>query len=76
MAKENFEKSMNELENIVSQLEKGELSLDEMLGCFETGIKLSKSCASMLDEAEKKVNILLKDGNGEILKGEFPQGDQ
>ena len=65
-----FEKSIIQLEQIVTQLEKGDLSLDEMLKLFESGIALSRSCNKMLDEAEKKINILVKKDGG-IEKQEF-----
>ena len=54
-----FEQSIAELEEIVEQLENGDVTLDESLGLFEKGIKLSKSCQKMLDTAEKKVSILM-----------------
>ena len=60
----NFENQMEKLEQIVAQLEKGDLSLDESVTKFEEGIKLSKECNKILEEAEKKITILLeKDGN-------------
>ena len=64
MAKK-FEESMKELEEIVEKLESGEASLEEALNYFEAGIKLSKSCRSMLDAAEKKVSVLLAGADGE-----------
>ena len=70
MAEVNFEKSITELENIVKTLESGNLSLDEMIKLFEQGMKLSASCNKLLDEAESKINILMK-SNGEITKQEF-----
>lgn len=63
MADISFEKSMQQLDDIVKQLEKGDLTLDEMLKLFEQGIALSGSCSKLLDEAEKKVNILIKKEN-------------
>ena len=69
--KKTFEQSISELEEIVSELENGDVTLDESLTLFEKGIKLSKGCQKMLDEAEKKVSILMTDDNGEILKEEF-----
>ena len=54
-----FEKSIKELEDIVSKLEKGEAGLDESLELFERGIKLSRECNDMLDKAEKKVSVLI-----------------
>lgn len=54
-----FEKSLEELETIVERMEEGELSLEESLKDFETGIKLTRSCQQALNEAEQKVQILL-----------------
>ena len=71
MAEKNFEKSMEELEKVVAQLEKGDLTLDQMLSSFEKGVALSKECAACLDEAEKKVNILVKGTDGEMDKEPF-----
>ncbi len=53
-----FEKSIAELEIIVTQLERGELSLDESLKQFEAGITLARQCQEILNEAEQKVEIL------------------
>ena len=66
-----FENSMLELEQIVKKLEKGDTTLDESLSLFEKGVKLSKECQNMLDKAEKKVSVLLKNENGEIEKQDF-----
>ena len=57
----NLEKSMQELEDIVEQLEAGELSLDKSLQQFERGVKLSRDCQAALDEAEQKVEVLIGD---------------
>lgn len=59
-----FEQAMARLESIVAELERGELPLDESLRIFEEGIRLSKTCLKMLNEAEKKVEILVQDKNG------------
>lgn len=64
----NFEESMKQLEEIATQLEKGELNLDQSVEKFEAGMKLSKECNKMLEEAEKKITILLK--NGDSMKEE------
>lgn len=64
MAPVKFEQAMARLETIVSELEKGELSLDDSLRIFEEGIKLSKTCLKMLDDAERKVEILVHDKDG------------
>lgn len=67
MAKEKFEEALNKLEKIISKLEKGDIPLEESLKLFEEGIRLSRFCNQKLDEAEKRVEILLKDKEG-ILK--------
>ena len=54
-----FETKMQELEKVVNDLEKGDMNLDESLIKFEQGMKLSKECNKMLEEAEKKITILL-----------------
>ena len=64
MAAIKFEDAMARLETIVSELEKGDLPLDESLKIFEEGIKLSKTCLKMLDDAERKVEILIQDKDG------------
>ena len=51
---------MNKLETIVADLEKGDLNLDDSVKKFEEGIKISKECNEMLEEAEKKITILLQ----------------
>lgn len=57
----NFEKSMENLEKIAKELESDELSLDESIKKFEEGMKLSKNCKDILDNAEKKITILIDD---------------
>lgn len=59
----NFENKMEELEKIVEELESGKLSLDESVNKFENGIKLSNECNKILENAEKKITILLKEDN-------------
>lgn len=66
-----FEQSISELEEIASKLEAGDTSLDESLELFEQGIKLSKSCQKMLDDAEKKVSVLMANEDGEMVKEDF-----
>jgi len=69
MVKERFEDALSKLEKIVSKLEEGDIPLEESLKLFEEGIKLSRFCNQKLDEAEKRVEILLKDKEG-IVKAE------
>jgi exodeoxyribonuclease VII small subunit len=54
----NFEKSLKDLEQIVRELESGDVNLDESLKKFEQGIELYKKCRSTLETAEKKIKIL------------------
>lgn len=53
-----------ELEKIVRELEQGDLSLEESLKLFEDGVKLSRECQERLNQAERRIEILLKDENG------------
>ena len=71
MAVKTFEDSMNELETIVTQLETGDITLDDSLKLFEEGIKLAKTCQNKLEEAEMKVKILTKTSNGEMSLEDF-----
>ena len=57
-----FEDCLKRLEEIVDRLEKGDLALEESLALFEEGMKLSNSCRGELEQAEGKVEILLKQG--------------
>lgn len=71
MSSESFEEKIKKLDKIVEELEKGEVNLDESLAKFEEGIKLSKECTKILDEAQKKITILLeKEGKLEEEKFE------
>ncbi len=66
-----FEESLNELEKIASNLENGDLVLDEAINEFEKGITLSKECSKKLDEAEKRINILVQGEDGELKEESF-----
>ena len=59
-----FETSLKELEKIVRRLENGDLALEESLKLFEDGVKLSRECQERLNQAERRIEILLKDENG------------
>ena len=65
-SKKSFEEAISELEDIVEKLEKGELSLEESLDYFQKGIELSKYCSEKLDEVEKRISILIEDGQGGV----------
>ncbi len=71
MAKIKFEDALKGLEDIVERLEKGELSLDETLSQYEEGIRLYKQCTTLLEDAEKKIQILVKDENGVFRTKDF-----
>ncbi len=62
-ANESFEAQMSKLETLVSQLERGELSLDESMKKFEEGIALTRLCQKKLVDAEQRVNRLMQDGS-------------
>lgn len=61
-----FEKSLARLEEVVKRLESADLSLDEAMKLFEEGVKLSRDCQKQLEEAEGKVEILLKKADGKV----------
>ncbi len=66
MSKQTFEEAITQLGDIVRKLDTGSTSLDEAMELFEKGIKLTKECNKMLDEAEQKVNILIKNADGSV----------
>lgn len=68
-----FEGSLKELERIVEQLEGGDLPLERSLELFEQGVRLSRECQRRLDEAERKVELLLKDGEGNLTTQDFEE---
>ena len=59
-----FEESMENLENIVTELEKGDLSLEVSVEKFKEGMEISNYCTNLLNEAEESITILLKNQNG------------
>ena len=60
-----FEQALQQLEQIVQKLERGELPLEESLRLYEDGIRLSRLCHGKLEEAEGRIELLLKDARGE-----------
>jgi exodeoxyribonuclease VII small subunit len=68
MAKEKFEEALGRLEDIVKRMEAGDMSLEESLKAFEEGIKLARMCSRKLDEAERRVEILLKQEEEFVIK--------
>jgi exodeoxyribonuclease VII small subunit len=73
MAEKKFEAALARLEEIVQELEKGDVPLEQSLKLFEEGIKLSRICTKRLDEAERKVEILVKDKAGNITAEPFEE---
>ncbi|MEA3415199.1 MAG: exodeoxyribonuclease VII small subunit [Thermodesulfobacteriota bacterium] len=71
MAKLTFENSMKQLEQIVQELESGDLPLEKAIKKFEEGIRLTKFCSEKLDETEKRITILLRDQEGNISEKPF-----
>ncbi|MEK6324876.1 MAG: exodeoxyribonuclease VII small subunit [Acidobacteriota bacterium] len=69
----NFEASLEELEQIVRHLEAGDLPLDRSLELFEQGVRLSRECQKRLDEAERKVEILLRGNDGAFKATPFEE---
>lgn len=76
MAEKKFEAALVRLEEIVQELEKGDLPLEQSLKLFEEGIKLSRICNSRLEEAERKVEILVKDKNGNVTAQTFKEEEE
>jgi exodeoxyribonuclease VII small subunit len=75
--KPDFESSLGRLEEIVGKLEGASLSLDEAMKLFEEGVQLSRDCQKHLEQAEGKVEILLKKAGGELAAEAFdPEGEE
>ncbi len=66
-----FEENLKELEEIVKKLEGGDVSLDEMLELFEQGVARTRECTAQLRKAEQKINILIKNNDGELEEKPF-----
>ena len=69
--KVDFEKSLTRLEEVVRKLESPQLSLDEAMKLFEEGVELSRECQKQLEEAEGRVEILLKKADGKLTTEPF-----
>lgn len=70
-----FEEAMKQLEAVATKLEKGDLNLDESVATFEEGMKLSKKCSELLENAEKRITILLKNGD-EVKEENFTEEEE
>ena len=70
----NFEEAMARLEQIVRALEGGNVPLDESLTLYEEGVRLVKLCSARLENAEKRIKILVDGGNGTLVEQDFAEG--
>ena len=70
--KKTFEQAMKQLEQIVQDLESGDMPLEKAIKTFEEGIQLSKFCSQKLDETEKRITILMRDAEGKLSEAPFP----
>jgi exodeoxyribonuclease VII small subunit len=75
MAKKTFEQSMKQLEQIVAELESGELPLEQAIKKFEEGVELSRFCAQKLEETERKITLLMQDSSGRPVEKPFPSAE-
>ena len=66
-----FESSLGALERIVRELERGELPLEQSLALFEQGVRLSRECQDRLNEAERRIEVLLRDAEGRPVVNEL-----
>jgi len=71
MAEKKFEEAMERLEEIVQELEGGDLPLSDSLKAFEEGMDLAKFCSKELEAAEKKVTLLVKESGGKLSEAPF-----
>jgi exodeoxyribonuclease VII small subunit len=71
-----FESALKSLEDIVVQLETGDLTLDRALELFEEGIKVSRFCSLKLGEAERKVEVLIKSASGDMKEMPFSEENE
>ena len=71
----NFEGSLAALERVVRELERGDLSLERSLELFEQGVGLSRECQERLNEAERRIEVLLRDGEGRLSLSAFDVED-
>jgi exodeoxyribonuclease VII small subunit len=72
MAKKTIEQAMKQLEQIVQDLESGDMPLEKAIKKFEEGVQLSKFCSQKLDETEKRITILMQSPDGKTSEVPFP----
>ncbi len=76
MKMKDFESNLKQLEEIVAKLEAGEMTLEQALELFEQGVKISRFCNAKLEEAERKVEILIKTADGNLTEAPFTTGGE
>ena len=76
MSEIKFEKAMTRLENIIEELERGDLDIDKSLEIFEEGIKMSRLCSKKLNEAEARIEKVSKGKKGDLITELFPMDDK
>ena len=75
MSAKTFEDAVEQLEQIVKDLETGDLPLEKAIKKFEEGVRLSKLCSKKLDETEKRIMVLLENENGDLIEEPFGKED-
>jgi exodeoxyribonuclease VII small subunit len=70
-----FETQLGALEKVVRDLERGDLPLEESLKLFEEGVRLSRECQERLNQAERRIEVLLRDGEGRPVLSAFDEED-
>ena len=76
MAKKTIEQAMKQIEQIVQDLESGDMPLEKAIKKFEEGVQLSKFCSEKLDETEKRITILMQSPDGELSEVPFSGEDE
>ncbi len=71
----NFEASLTSLEKIVRELERGDLPLEQSLELFEQGVRLSRECQERLNQAERRIEVLMRDAKGQPVTEAFDDED-
>jgi exodeoxyribonuclease VII small subunit len=73
--KKNFETSLSSLEQIVRELERGDLPLEDSLKLFEDGVRLARECQERLNQAERRIEVLMRDSDGRPVVSGFESGE-
>jgi len=71
-----FEQSLTDLEEIVAKLEAGDLPLEDSLKLFEEGIRLSRTCRDRITQAERRIEVLMRETNGRLTPREIEFSDE